>query len=186
MAIIHLGNQRYEGLTADTKPTNVVAGALYRDTQLDITYEYNGSSWDKITSNVVTIKDLLFFSSSGTTVSTGVGRSMAWGGTSLQSATQGAYANALDEAFTVKKIRVLISANAKTGDTTLRLYKDSTELRTITIPAGSTTAIDTGTITHAFTSSEKLDMVYDSSAGGAALSITFSVLVYIEKTVNLT
>jgi hypothetical protein len=54
MTVVHLGNQRYQGLTADTKPTNVVAGAIYTDTQLDIIYEYNGSSWDIIIGNTKT------------------------------------------------------------------------------------------------------------------------------------
>jgi hypothetical protein len=48
MAITHLGNNNYEGLTSDTKPTNVPAGALFRDTQLDIIWEFNGTTWDII------------------------------------------------------------------------------------------------------------------------------------------
>jgi hypothetical protein len=54
VTVVHLGNQRYEGLTADSKPTNVPAGAIFRDTQTDIYYEYNGSSWDIIIGNTKT------------------------------------------------------------------------------------------------------------------------------------
>lgn len=54
MTVVRFSNNRYEGLTADTKPTNVPAGAIYRDTQLDIIYEYNGSSWDIMIGNTKT------------------------------------------------------------------------------------------------------------------------------------
>lgn len=54
MTVIRLSNNRYEGLTADTKPTNVPAGAFYRDTQTDIEYKYNGSSWDIYRGNTKT------------------------------------------------------------------------------------------------------------------------------------
>jgi hypothetical protein len=54
VTITRFSNNYYEGLTADTKPTNVPAGATFRDTQLDIYYEYNGSSWDIIIGNTKT------------------------------------------------------------------------------------------------------------------------------------
>jgi hypothetical protein len=54
MTVVHLGNQSYQGLTADIKPTNVPAGAIFRDTQTDIVYEFNGSSWDIIIGNTKT------------------------------------------------------------------------------------------------------------------------------------
>jgi hypothetical protein len=54
VTITRFSNNYYEGLTADVKPTNVPAGATFRDTQLDIYYEYNGSSWDIIIGNTKT------------------------------------------------------------------------------------------------------------------------------------
>jgi hypothetical protein len=45
MTVIHLGEQSYIGLTADTKPTNVPNGARFRDTQLLIDYIRTGGAW---------------------------------------------------------------------------------------------------------------------------------------------
>jgi hypothetical protein len=54
VTVVRFSNNYYEGLTADTKPTNVPAGATFRDTQLDIIYEFNGSTWDIIIGNTKT------------------------------------------------------------------------------------------------------------------------------------
>jgi hypothetical protein len=54
VTITRFSNNYYEGLTADTKPTNVPAGATFRDTQLDIIYEFNGTTWDIIIGNTKT------------------------------------------------------------------------------------------------------------------------------------
>src|SRR5688500_1374784 len=48
MTVTRFADNYYEGLTADTKPTNVPAGSIFRDTQLDIYYEFNGTTWDII------------------------------------------------------------------------------------------------------------------------------------------
>jgi len=48
---IHLGNNIYEGNTADTKPTNVPAGSIAIDKQTPTMYVYSGSVWVQITSS---------------------------------------------------------------------------------------------------------------------------------------
>lgn len=48
MTVTRYANNFYQGLAADTKPTNVPAGAIYRATDTGDIYHYNGSSWDLI------------------------------------------------------------------------------------------------------------------------------------------
>ena len=46
MTVIHLGNNDYRGLSSDTKPTNVPAGATFEETDTNFTqYSYDGSIW---------------------------------------------------------------------------------------------------------------------------------------------
>ena len=107
-------------------------------------------------------------------------------GTNHSTNAQGTSGHVWGVPLVVKRVRIIPVTNAKTGSTVIKLWKNSTELASWTITAGSTTEIDSGAITHAITNTEKLDFTYDSTAGGAALSITIGILVDIEKTVNLT
>jgi hypothetical protein len=131
----------------------------------------------------VTIRETLGYGFTGTVVRTA--SSIKLNG-DITANGQGVFGHALGVAFNVKRVRTVISTNTKTGTTTVRLYRDSTQVNSWDITAGSTTEIDTGAVTYAYTSSEKIDIVYDSNSGGAALSITLVVYVDIEKTVNLT
>lgn len=45
MAVSYLGNQRYIGLAADTKPTNAPASAEFWETDTGVMFYYNGSAW---------------------------------------------------------------------------------------------------------------------------------------------
>ena len=45
MAVVHLGNQRYTCVAADTKPTNVTATAEIWETDTGELWEFNGTAW---------------------------------------------------------------------------------------------------------------------------------------------
>lgn len=48
MTVTRYANNFYQGLAADTKPTNVPAGAIYRATDTGDIYHYDGAEWDLI------------------------------------------------------------------------------------------------------------------------------------------
>jgi hypothetical protein len=57
MAVKHLGNQVYTGLTADTKPTTAPSGSIFINTQTAELSIYDGADWDLINLSTATVAD---------------------------------------------------------------------------------------------------------------------------------
>jgi hypothetical protein len=141
-------------------------------------------TWAKIdkTGATAVIKETIAYGFQGTAVRVS---SMIMG-TNHSTNGQGTSGHVWGVPMVVKRVRIIPVSNAKTGNTVIKLWKDSTELASWTISAGSTTETDSGAISHAITATEKMDFTCDTSAGGSSLSISIGFLVDIEKTINLT
>ena len=61
---------RIEGLSGDTKPTNVPANREFFETDTGLFYNFNGSTWDQVGGTVATVSNGTYVHANGTTEDT--------------------------------------------------------------------------------------------------------------------
>lgn len=80
MTIEYLSSKRLQGVTADTKPTNVPTGTEFMNTQTRVLSIFNGTTWDDVAGSITTTStDTLINKTINTTDNTVTATSQATG-----------------------------------------------------------------------------------------------------------